>query len=164
MAAKTSPLMEQFGRIKRAHPEAILFFRVGDFYETFHDDAVEAARLLGITLTSRNKNDPNPIPLAGIPWHQRDVYVARLLRQGRRVAICEQLEDPEKAKGLVDRGVTEVLTPGSVVQDAFLVAGESNYLAAIAPDDGDRAGIALVEASTGEFLVAELPVDEELAG
>jgi DNA mismatch repair protein MutS len=153
--------MEQFGRIKRAHPEAILFFRVGDFYETFHDDAVEAARLLGITLTSRNKNDPHPIPLAGIPWHQRDVYVARLLRQGRRVAICEQLEDPAQAKGLVDRGVTEVLTPGSVVQDAFLVAGESNYLAAIAPAEaGAAVGVALVEASTGEFLVGEFaPAD-----
>ena len=165
MALKTSPLMEQFGRIKRAHPEAILFFRVGDFYETFHDDAVEAARLLGITLTSRNKNDPNPIPLAGIPWHQRDVYVARLLRQGRRVAICEQLEDPEKAKGLVDRGVTEVLTPGSVVQDAFLVAGESNYLAAIVPpgDGAATVGVALVEASTGEFLVGEFSVADAVA-
>jgi DNA mismatch repair protein MutS len=154
--------MEQFGRIKRDHPEAILFFRVGDFYETFHDDAVEAARLLGITLTSRNKNDPSPIPLAGIPWHQRDVYVARLLRQGRRVAICEQLEDPAQAKGLVDRGVTEVLTPGSVVQDAFLVAGESNYLAALAPA-GAATGIALVEASTGEFLVGEFAPDDAAA-
>jgi len=156
--------MEQFGRIKRAHPDSILFFRVGDFYETFHDDAVEAARLLGITLTSRNKNDPAPIPLAGIPWHQRDVYVARLLKQGRRVAICEQLEDPAEAKGLVERGVTEVLTPGSVVADAFLVAGESNYLAAIAPgEDGARAGIALVEASTGEFLAGEFPAEEAAA-
>ena len=164
MAAKTSPLMEQFGRIKRAHPDSILFFRVGDFYETFHDDAVDAARLLGITLTSRNKNDPDPIPLAGIPWHQRDVYVARLLKQGRRVAICEQLEDPAEAKGLVERGVTEVLTPGSVVADAFLVAGESNYLAAVAPsDDSMRAGIALVEASTGEFLAGEFAADEAAA-
>ncbi len=164
MAAKTSPLMEQFGRIKRAHPDTLLLFRVGDFYETFYDDAVQAAKLLGITLTSRNKNDPDPIPLAGIPWHQRDVYVARLLRQGRRVAICEQLEDPAQAKGLVERGVTEILTPGSVVEDAFLVAGESNYLAAVAPDaTGARAGLALVEASTGEFLVAEMPVDEAAA-
>ena len=156
--------MEQFGRIKRAHPDSILFFRVGDFYETFHDDAVEAAKLLGITLTSRNKQDPNPIPLAGIPWHQRDVYVARLLRHGRRVAICEQLEDPAEAKGLVERGVTEVLTPGSVVSDAFLVAGESNYLAAlVASDDGARAGLTLVEASTGEFLAGEFPADEAAA-
>ncbi len=156
--------MEQFGRIKRAHPDSILFFRVGDFYETFFDDAIEAAKLLGITLTSRNKNDPSPIPLAGIPWHQRDVYVARLLRHGRRVAICEQLEDPAEAKGLVDRGVTEVLTPGSVVADAFLVAGESNYLAAIVPgEDGARAGLALLEASTGEFLAGEFPADEAAA-
>ncbi len=156
--------MEQFGRIKRAHPDTLLLFRVGDFYETFYDDAVQAAKLLGITLTSRNKNDPDPIPLAGIPWHQRDVYVARLLRQGRRVAICEQLEDPAQAKGLVERGVTEILTPGSVVEDAFLVAGESNYLAAVAMDGpGARAGLALVEASTGEFLVAEMPVDEAAA-
>ncbi|MGH7725830.1 MAG: DNA mismatch repair protein MutS, partial [Candidatus Eiseniibacteriota bacterium] len=168
MAAKTSPLMEQFGRIKRAHPDAILFFRVGDFYETFYDDAVEAARLLGITLTSRNKNDPEPIPLAGIPWHQRDVYVARLLRQGRRVAICEQLEDPAQAKGLVDRGVTEVLTPGSVVSDAFLVSAESNFLAVVLVDGergerGERAGLALVEASTGEFLAGELDADDAAA-
>ncbi len=180
MAAKASPLMEQFGRIKRQHPDAILFFRVGDFYETFYDDAVDAARLLGITLTSRNKNDPDPIPLAGIPWHQRDVYVARLLRQGRRVAICEQLEDPAQARGLVDRGVTEVLTPGSVVSDAFLVSGESNYLAVVLaetdPGDGKtaapvgtgkpapaRAGIALVEASTGEFLAGELAAEDAAA-
>jgi DNA mismatch repair protein MutS len=156
--------MEQFGRIKRAHPDAILFFRVGDFYETFHDDAVAASRLLGITLTSRNKNDPHPIPLAGIPWHQRDVYVARLLRLGRRVAICEQLEDPAQAKGLVDRGVTEVLTPGSVVSDAFLVAGESNYLAALVLDEAEpTAGVALVEASTGEFLAGEMPVEDAAA-
>src|SRR5262249_20626171 len=127
MAARSSPLMEQFARIKRAHPDALLFFRVGDFYETFFDDAVEAAQRLGITLTSRNKNAPEPIPLAGIPWHQRDVYVARLLRQGRRVAVCEQLEDPAQAKGLVERGVTEVLTPGSVVSDAFLDGATSNY-------------------------------------
>ncbi len=156
--------MEQFGRIKRAHPDTLLLFRVGDFYETFYEDAVQAAKLLGITLTSRNKNDPDPIPLAGIPWHQRDVYVARLLRQGRRVAICEQLEDPAMAKGLLERGVTEILTPGSVVEDAFLVAGESNYLAAVAPNaTGARTGIALVEASTGEFLVAEMPADEAAA-
>ncbi len=164
MAARTSPLMEQFARIKRAHADALLFFRVGDFYETFHDDAVEASKLLGITLTSRNKNDPHPIPLAGIPWHQRDVYVARLLRHGRRVAICEQLEDPAQAKGLVERGVTEVLTPGSVVSDAFLEGARSNYLAALAIDAaGGRAGLALAEASTGEFLAGEFALADAAA-
>ena len=107
-----TPLMEQYLRVKREHPDAFLFFRLGDFYEMFFEDAVRGAALLGLTLTSRNKHDPEPIPMCGIPWHQRDAYLARLLRLGHKVAICDQLEDPAQAKGLVQRGVTEVLTPG----------------------------------------------------
>ena len=98
---KATPLMEQYHALKQQHPDAILFFRLGDFYEMFFEDAKLAARLLGLTLTSRNRNDPNPVPLAGVPWHQRDVYVARLLRHGHKVAICEQLQDAAEAKGIV---------------------------------------------------------------
>ncbi|MCE9626786.1 MAG: DNA mismatch repair protein MutS [Candidatus Eisenbacteria bacterium] len=139
---------------KRDHPDAFLFFRMGDFYEMFFEDAVRAAQILGITLTSRNKNDPDPIPMCGFPWHQRDGYVARLLRAGHKVAICDQLEDPAQAKGIVQRGVTEVLTPGSVTSDTFLEGGANNFLGALWPRP-DRLGLCLADASTGEMKLAE---------
>jgi DNA mismatch repair protein MutS len=155
--AKTSPLMEQYRAHKSLHPDAILFFRLGDFYEMFYEDAEMASRLLGLTLTSRNRNDPDPVPLAGVPWHQRDVYVARLLRLGHKVAICEQLEDASQAKGLVERGVTEVLTPGSLLAETFLEESASRYLAALTWSDGEQptVGFALIDASTGEFRAGE---------
>jgi len=112
-AART-PVMAQYARLKAEHTDAFLFFRLGDFYELFFDDAVECAGLLGLTLTSRNKHDPQPIPMCGVPWHQRDAYIARLLRLGRKVAVCDQIEEASQARGLVERAVTEVLTPGSV--------------------------------------------------
>src|SRR5437773_1897969 len=115
-----SPLMEQYARVKADHPDAFLFFRLGDFYEMFFEDAVEGAGLLGLTLTSRNKQDPDPIPMCGVPWHQRDAYIARLLRLGRKVAVCDQLEEAGPGRGLVQRAVTEVFTPGSVVGESFL--------------------------------------------
>jgi DNA mismatch repair protein MutS len=146
--------MDQYARIKRDHPDAFLFFRLGDFYEMFQDDAVEAARLLGLTLTSRNRSDPNPIPMCGIPWHQRDPYVARLLRMGHKVAICDQLEDASAAKGLVERGVTEILTPGSVTGDAFLDPAANNYLATLWPAE-EGLGVCLSDASTGEVKLAQ---------
>jgi DNA mismatch repair protein MutS len=149
-----TPLMEQYLRVKREHPDAFLFFRLGDFYEMFFDDAVRGAALLGLTLTSRNKQDPEPIPMCGIPWHQRDNYLARLLRLGHKVAVCDQLEDASLAKGLVQRGVTEVLTPGSVTGDAFLEASANNYLAAVWPG-AEALGVCLVDASTGEVKLAE---------
>src|SRR2546430_2625736 len=96
-----TPLMEQYRRIQRDHPDAFLFFRLGDFYEMFFEDAVAGSALLGLTLTSRNKQDPDPIPMCGVPWHQRDAYIARLLRLGRKVAVCDQVEDASQAKGLV---------------------------------------------------------------
>jgi len=161
-AAARTPLMAQYLRIKDEHPDAFLFFRLGDFYEMFFDDAVEGARLLGLTLTSRNKQDPEPIPMCGIPWHQRDAYVARLLRLGRKVAICDQLEDPAQARGLVQRGVTEVLTPGSVTSDSFLDAHANNWLAALWPLE-TRLGACLADASTGEVRLAE-PTWEEAGG
>ncbi|MEY4070365.1 MAG: hypothetical protein RL721_979, partial [Candidatus Eisenbacteria bacterium] len=158
-AAARTPLMRQYLTTKQEHPDAFLFFRLGDFYEMFFDDAVRAAQLLGLTLTSRNKQDPDPIPMCGIPWHQRDGYVARLLRAGHKVAICDQLEDPAQAKGIVQRGVTEVLTPGSVTSDTFLDGGGHNFLAALWPRP-DRLGLCLADASTGEMKLAECGWDE----
>jgi DNA mismatch repair protein MutS len=152
--AAATPLMRQYLRLKQEHADAFLFFRLGDFYEMFLEDAIQGAQILGLTLTSRNKSDPDPIPMCGIPWHQRDAYVARLLRLGHKVAICEQLEAPTAAKPLVDRGVTEILTPGSVTADAFLDPGTNNYLVAVWPD-AERAGVCVADASTGEVRVAE---------
>jgi DNA mismatch repair protein MutS len=149
-----TPLMRQYLTLKAQHQDAFLFFRLGDFYEMFFDDAVKGSALLGLTLTSRNKHDPEPIPMCGVPWHQRDGYVGRLLRMGHKVALCEQLEEPTAAKPLVDRGVTEVLTPGSVTADALLDPGSNNFLAALWPLD-DRVGVCLADASTGEVRVAE---------
>lgn len=164
--AGSTPLMEQYAALKRRHPDAILFFRLGDFYEMFHEDAELASRLLGLTLTSRNRHEAHPVPLAGVPWHQRDAYVGRLLRLGHKVAICEQLEDPSQAKGLVERGVTEVLTPGSLLAEPFLEGSRSQYLAALSwwpQDDASRLGFSLIDASTGEFRAGEAPLAEGLA-
>jgi DNA mismatch repair protein MutS len=157
-----TPLMRQYVAAKQEHPDAFLFFRLGDFYEMFLDDAVRAAQLLGLTLTSRNKQDPDPVPMCGIPWHQRDAYTARLLKLGFKVAICDQLEDPAQAKGLVQRGVTEVLTPGSVTGEAFLEGAANNYLAALWPRP-DRLGVCLADASTGEMKLAECTWPEAAA-
>jgi len=153
-APARTPIMEQYLSVKREHPDAFLFFRLGDFYEMFFEDAVKGAALLGLTLTSRNKQDPEPIPMCGVPWHQRDAYLARLLRLGHKVAVCEQLEDPSQAKGLVQRGITEVLTPGSVTGDAFLEAAANNFLAALWPGE-EALGVCLADASTGEVKLAE---------
>jgi len=150
-----TPVMEQYRRAKAEQPDAFLFFRLGDFYEMFLDDAIEGARLLGLTLTSRNKQDPDPVPMCGIPWHQRDAYVARLLKLGRKVAICDQLEEASAAKKLVQRGVTEVLTPGSVVGDAFLDPVANNFLAALWFADAG-VGLCLSDASTSEVKLTEL--------
>ena len=153
--ADETPLMEQYRRAKSEHADALLFFRLGDFYEMFLDDAIEGARLLGLTLTSRNKQDPEPIPMCGIPWHQRDAYVAKLLKLGRKVAVCDQLEEPGPTRKLVERGVTEVLTPGSVVGEAFLDPAANNFLAALwLAEDG--IGLCLADASTAEVKLAEI--------
>ena len=154
-----TPLMDQYRRAKQDHPDAFLFFRLGDFYEMFFDDAVRGAALLGLTLTSRNKQDPEPIPMCGVPWHQRDAYVARLLKLGHKVAVCEQLEEPSPAKKIVDRGVTEVLTPGSVVGESFLEPGANNFIAALWPADG-AIGLCLADVSTAEVRLGEWPWPE----
>jgi len=148
--AKT-PMMQQYEQAKLACPEALLLFRMGDFYELFHDDAKSAARVLGLTLTSRDKSE-NPIPMAGFPHHQLENYLGKLVTAGFRAAICDQVEDPKKAKGLVKREVTRIVTPGTLTDDAMLDPRESNYLAAVVP--GEPSGLAWVDLSTGRFLAA----------
>ena len=123
--------MRQYRDIKQGYPEAILLFRVGDFYEMFFEDAQEASRLLSIALTSRDKNSANPVPLCGVPYHAASGYIAKLLKAGRTVALCEQVEDPKLAKGLVRREVVRLYTPGTLVDTEFLSPVESNYLAAM---------------------------------
>src|SRR5215207_963738 len=147
-----TPMMQQYMDAKQACGDALLLFRMGDFYELFFDDAKTAARILGLTLTSRDKGE-NPIPMAGFPYHQLDSYLAKLIAGGLRAAVCEQVEDPKAAKGLVKREVTRVVTPGTLTDDALLDPRESNYLAALAPAAGPRnlVGLAWVELSTGAF-------------
>ncbi len=147
-------MMKQYEAAKRACPDALLLFRMGDFYETFYDDAKTAARVLNLALTSREKGE-NAIPLAGFPHHQLESYLAKLIAAGLRAAVCEQVEDPKLAKGLVRREVTRIVTPGTVTDDALLDPRESNFLAAVAP--GDPVGLAWVELSTGRFVAAGFP-------
>ncbi|MBO7133409.1 MAG: DNA mismatch repair protein MutS [Bacteroidales bacterium] len=144
-----TPLMKQYYEVKRKHPDAILLFRVGDFYETFGDDAVIASKILGITLTQRAGS-----PLAGVPYHAIDTYLPRLVRAGQRVAICEQLEDPKTAKTIVKRGITELVTPGITMDDNVLVQKENNFLASIYCEK-KKFGISFLDISTGEFLVSQ---------
>lgn len=151
---KITPLMQQYYKVKARHPEAILLFRVGDFYETFGEDAVKTSRALGIVLTSRN-NGGNDVELAGFPFHAMDMYLPRLVRAGYRVAICEQLEKPSPQKKIVRRGVTEVITPGVAVDDKLLDHKKNNYLAALAFGREQEFGVAFLDISTGEFLVSE---------
>ncbi|MBR1594051.1 MAG: DNA mismatch repair protein MutS [Alloprevotella sp.] len=155
MKQDTTPMMRQFYDLKEKHPDAILLFRCGDFYETYADDAVVASRILGITLTHRsNKGKVGQIEMAGFPYHALDTYLPRLVRAGHRVAICDQLEDPKLAKKLVKRGITELVTPGVVLGDSALSSRENNFLAAL--HYGKAAiGLSFLDISTGEYLVAE---------
>jgi DNA mismatch repair protein MutS len=153
MTEPSTPLMRQYTTIKKEHPQALLFFRLGDFYELFFEDAVVAARELQITLTSRNKEKGIAIPMCGVPYHSADNYIAKLIRRGFKVAICEQMEDPRVAKKLVRREVTRVLTPGTAA-DAQLGSEENNFLACVARS-GDAAGFAALDLSTGEFRATE---------
>ncbi len=149
-----TPLMKQYYSIKAVHPDAILLFRVGDFYETFGEDAIRASRILGITLTRRANGAASYVELAGFPYHAVDTYLPKLVRAGERVAVCEQLEDPKTVKGLVKRGVIELVTPGVVLSDNVLSSKENTFLAAV--HFGKRTtGAAFLDVSTGEFFVAE---------
>jgi DNA mismatch repair protein MutS len=149
-----TPLMKQYFNIKGKHPDAMLLFRVGDFYETFGDDARKASEILGITLTKRANGAASFVDLAGFPHHAIDTYLPKLVRAGQRVAICEQLEDPKLAKKIVKRGITELVTPGVSLNDNVLSHKENNFLACIHLNQG-AAGIAFLDISTGEFLTAE---------
>ena len=159
-----SPMMRQYQDAKAACPDALLLFRMGDFYELFFDDAKTAARLLNLALTSRDKGE-NPVPMAGFPYHQLESYLAKLISAGQRVAICDQVEDAKQAKGLVRRELTRIVTAGTVTDDALLDPRASNYLAALVVD-GSTAGLAWVELSTGRFRAACFPqarIRDELA-
>lgn len=157
-----TPLMKQYFEMKQKHPDAVLLFRVGDFYETFCDDAITASEILGITLTRRANGAASSIELAGFPHHALDTYLPKLVRAGKRVAICEQLEDPKLTKKLVKRGITELVTPGVAMNDNVLDHRENNFLAAVHFAKGGakaQIGVAFLDISTGEFLTAEGTAD-----
>jgi DNA mismatch repair protein MutS len=149
-----TPLMKQYNQIKSKHPDAILLFRVGDFYETFSDDAIKASEILGITLTKRANGSAQFVELAGFPYHAIDTYLPKLVRAGQRVAICEQLEDPKTTKNIVKRGVTELVTPGVTLSDNVLDHRENNFLACVNLGK-QMAGVAFLDLSTGEFYLSQ---------
>ena len=153
--ASQTPVMRQYAAAKAANPDALLLFRMGDFYELFFDDAVVAARALDLTLTARNKGSDDEVPMAGVPHHAASAYVQRLLEQGFKVAICEQMADPSKVKGLVPREVVRVVTPGVAYDDAGLEARQNHYLAAVEGGGGPAFGVAAIDLSTGELIACE---------
>ncbi|BDV43418.1 DNA mismatch repair protein MutS [Geotalea uraniireducens] len=159
--SELTPMMRQYLEIKADYPDAILFFRLGDFYEMFLDDAVKASRILDITLTSRNKGtDGADVPLCGVPFHSATPYIARLIEAGEKVAICEQVEDPKSCKGIVRREVVKVVTPGLVVEAESLSPKDNNYLLAVYGEDGPRWGVAYLDLSTGDFRATEVDGEE----
>ena len=161
MTVKLTPMLQQYTAIKQEHPDVILMFRLGDFYEMFGEDAKTAAQELEITLTSRDAGESGKIPMCGVPYHAVDRYIARLIGKGYRVAICDQVEDPKLAKGLVKRQVTRVVTPGTILEDSMLEAKSNNYLISTAHRQDDF-GLAVIDISTGEFLVAEVASEQQL--
>lgn len=150
-----TPLMKQYFEMKKKHPDAVLLFRVGDFYEMYSQDAVDAAEILGITLTKRANGAAQHVEMAGFPHHALDTYLPKLVRAGKRVAICEQLEDPKLTKKLVKRGITELVTPGVSINDNILDNRSNNFLAAVHFGKGQKCGISFLDISTGEYLVAQ---------
>ncbi|MHC4756150.1 MAG: DNA mismatch repair protein MutS, partial [Planctomycetota bacterium] len=157
---KLTPAMKQFHHFKQKYPDAILFFRMGDFYETFYKDAEICSRVLGLTLTSRSKGT-NPIPLAGVPYHAVDGYLKKMIINGYKVAVCEQVEDPKKAVGVVKRDVVRIVTPGTLTDDMLLNAKEDNFLCAVSLST-KAAAISWVDISTGHFFAQQLPEDKLL--
>src|SRR5215208_823797 len=156
MSATATPAMRQYLDAKQQHRDAIMFFRMGDFYEMFYEDALVAARALELTLTSRSKNaEGGGIPMCGVPFHAVDGYIARLVKKGFRVAVCDQVEDPRKAKGVVKREVVRVVSPGTLTDSSYLDAREPAFLMCVAPGAAGTLGAALLDLSTGEFSVAE---------
>ena len=157
--ATETPLMQQYRDIKSRHPQTILFFRMGDFYEMFEDDAKLAARELGLTLTSRNNGGAAEVPLAGVPVKAATEYLRRLIAKGHRVAIAEQVEDPKLAKGVVRRAVVETVTPGTVLTDDWLVKNRNNYVVALDPRS-TAAGLAALDITTGELILEVVPAED----
>ncbi len=156
---KDTPLMRQWAEIKERHPDAIVFFRLGDFYEMFGDDARTAAAALELTLTTRDKGRDDAIPMCGVPHHASQGYVARLIEQGFKVVICEQVEDPRLAKGIVRREVVRIVTPGIVLDEEQLEAKRGHYLASVVvdrPGAPTRIGLSFLDVTTGEFVATEL--------
>ncbi len=153
-AQNVTPMLRQYLDIKALHPDKLLLFRMGDFYETFFEDAQEASRLLGITLTARDKHNDNPIPLAGFPHHQLENYLEKLVKHGRKAVICDQVEDPKLAKGLVKRAITDIITPGALLGDKLLQSPDNNFLCAVFGNE--PVGVASIDISTGDFLYTEL--------
>ncbi|MCV6624797.1 MAG: DNA mismatch repair protein MutS, partial [Cellvibrionaceae bacterium] len=167
--AQHTPMMQQYLRIKAEHPNELVFYRMGDFYELFYDDAKKAAQLLDVTLTARGKSGGEPIPMAGIPFHAADNYLAKIVRAGESVAICEQIGDPATSKGPVERKVVRIVTPGTISDEALLDGGSDNLLVAIhaeaRPEQGDFCyGIASLDIGAGRFWVLEVDGDDALQG
>ncbi|HVN41849.1 MAG TPA: DNA mismatch repair protein MutS, partial [Steroidobacteraceae bacterium] len=160
---KHTPVMQQYLRIKAQVPDVLLFYRMGDFYELFFEDARRAARLLEITLTARGQAGGQPIPMAGVPVQTVDTYLARAVRKGESVAICEQIGDPAKAKGPVERQIVRIVTPGTVTDDALLEERRATLIAAIAEGAGGRFGLAWLELASGRFQALEAAGTEALA-
>jgi len=156
-----TPAMKQYVEIKQKYPDCILLYRMGDFYELFFEDAQTVAPILEITLTSRNKGKEDSVPLCGFPYHAAASYIAKLVEKGFKVAVCEQVEDPKLAKGIVKREVIRVITPGLVLEEENLAVGESNYLAGICIDKNGF-GLAFLDISTGEFQVSEFSDSDSL--
>ena len=153
MAYSETPLMKQFNAIKQKYPGAILLFRVGDFYETFGEDAIITSKILGIVLTKRGNGSASETALAGFPYHSLDTYLPKLVKAGKRVAVCDQLEDPKMAKGIVKRGITELVSPGVTLNDKILESGKNNYLASVYCDVKEEImGLAFIDVSTGDFF------------
>ena len=152
--------MRQWREVKSRHRDSLVFFRVGDFYELFYGDAEEGSRLLGLTLTSRNNGAAARVPLAGVPAKALDEYLGRLVKLGRKVAICDQVEDPAEAKGIVRREVTETVTPGTVLQDTLLTAKRNNFLVALTEATKQGVGVATLDLSTGELSAQAVPPAE----
>ena len=160
--SKITPMMQQYSSIKNQHPDSILMFRMGDFYEMFYEDAVTASKILNITLTSRDKGvREKRVPMCGVPYHSVEPYIAKLIAAGHRVAICEQTEDPKKAKGIVKRNVIRIITPGTLVETHLLEEKDNNYLVALNPpvDQDTECGMSFLDLSTGDFRLCEFGED-----
>ena len=161
MSSKT-PLMSQYFSIKREYPDTILLFRLGDFYEMFYDDAKTASEILGIALTSRDRSKKNPVPLCGVPFHSAEPYISKLLQSGNKVAVCEQVGDPKQTRGLVERKVVRVLTPGTVLDSENLESKNNNFLACVSEGEEDGFALSFCDISTGEFRTSFFPSEQDL--